>query len=239
MAKKPSPFHFQKFTIKHDRCAHKVGTDGILLGSWLKPEKVGASILDFGSGSGVISFILAQRFPASKIIGLEIDNNSWQQAEENRESSPFTAQIKFENIDLLQFDSPEKFDLIVSNPPYFTSGIKSIKSERAKARHVESAIFRTWFIKLKSLLNAQGKLAMILPPALWEKEHNYLKEVGLHVKRMCRVRHDSNSNIVRILAELSHEAEINPIEEELCLYHLTNKHQRSAEFQTLVQNIML
>lgn len=239
MAKKPGPFHFQKFSIKHDRCAHKVGTDGILLGSWLNPDIANASILDFGSGSGLISLILAQRFPASKILGLEIDKNSWEQAEENRLDSPFAAQIKFENKDLLEYDNSEKFDLIVSNPPYFTNGIKAPKSERARARHIENEVFRLWLNKLNELLKTNGKLALILPPDLWQQEQEYLEQIGFHPQRLCRVRHDSKSSIVRILVELSHEEEVNPIEEELCLYHLTHKHQKSAEFQTLVQNLML
>jgi len=239
MAKQPTPFHFQKFSLSHDRCAHKVGTDGILLAAWLQSDKPKASILDFGSGSGLISFILAQRFPASKILGLEIDKNSWKQAEENRESSPFSDQIKFENRDLLDFDSPEKFDLIVSNPPYFTTGIKSRKSERAQARHIESDVFRIWLEKLQSLLQPEGRLAMIMPPELWEQEQEYLKHIGLLPHRLCRVRHDSKSSIVRILVELTNAPEPHRISEELCLYQLNSKHQRSAEYQVLVQDLML
>ncbi len=239
MAKKPAPFHFQKFSIKHDRCAHKVGTDGILLGSWLELDIPNASILDFGSGSGLISLILAQRFPASKILGLEIDKNSWEQAEENRLNSPFAAQIKFENKDLLEYDNSEKFDLIISNPPYFTSGIKSVKSERARARHIESDVFRLWLNKLNELLKTNGKLALILPTVLWQEEQGFLDQIGLYPIRICSVKHDANSSPVRLLIELNQMPEITVKSEELCLYQRDSKHLRSAEFQTLVKDLML
>src|SRR5690606_511108 len=127
-------FRFKEFTVYHDRCAHKVGTDGVLLGAWTKagsPEH----ILDIGSGSGVISLMLAQRFPGAKVTGIELDQASYEQSLENIQNSPFRDYIQILQGDFITKALPGKFDLIVSNPPFFKNAMLSGKSERDKARH--------------------------------------------------------------------------------------------------------
>ncbi|HAD98424.1 MAG TPA: hypothetical protein DCG19_13520, partial [Cryomorphaceae bacterium] len=112
-------FHFKQFTIHHNRCAHKVGTDGVLLGAWAQAPSP-LHILDIGSGSGLIALMLAQRFPHAQITGIELDHDSYLQSMENVEASPFSERVHILHADFRNYNFEGKtFDLIVSNPPFF------------------------------------------------------------------------------------------------------------------------
>ncbi len=156
------PFHFKQFSIAHDRCAHKVGTDGVLLGAWVEAENP-QHILDVGTGSGLIALMLAQRFLKSKITGIELDQPSAEQANENVTNSPFSNRIEIINDDFLTHAFTEKYDLIISNPPFFKGNTSSGKTERDRARHEEYLPQNMFLEKAASLLSSKGKLAVILP----------------------------------------------------------------------------
>ncbi len=157
-----TPFHFKQFSIEHDRCAHKVGTDGVLLGAWVESENP-KTILDVGTGSGLIALMLAQRFPQSQITGIELDQPSAEQATENAANSPFSNQIEIMQCDFLEYDFQTKFDLIVSNPPFYKGNTSSGKTERDRARHEEYLPQEKFLERAISLLSPKGKLAVILP----------------------------------------------------------------------------
>ena len=116
-------FQFKQFTVWHDKCAMKVGTDGVLLGAWTSVQ--GAhSILDVGTGTGLVALMLAQRsLPNTNIVALEIDEAAARQAKENIVRSPWKKQIEVVQADFRKYQSPEKFDVIVSNPPYFVDSL--------------------------------------------------------------------------------------------------------------------
>lgn len=156
------PFRFKKFIILHDRCAHKVGTDGVLLGAWIKAHDP-KQILDVGTGSGVIALMMAQRFPKAEITAIELDKDSFDQAKENAANSLFADRVTVLYGDFLNFDFPEKFDLIVSNPPFFKGVYSSGNDRRDQARH-EFALPQKHFLqKTAELLSQQSQLAVILP----------------------------------------------------------------------------
>lgn len=157
-----SIFRFKQFSIAHDKCAHKVGTDGVLLGAWVKAENP-KTILDVGTGSGLIALMLAQRFPQSQITGVELDQPSAEQAIENAANSPFTDRVDIIQGDFLEYSFSEKFDLIVSNPPFFKGNTSSGKAERDRARHEQYLPQGKFLEKAASLLSPQGKLAVVLP----------------------------------------------------------------------------
>ena len=167
------PFRFKQFSIAHDRCAHKVGTDGVLLGAWVKAENPQA-ILDAGTGSGVIALMLAQRFPGAMVTGIELDESSADQARENTANSPFADRVTIIQGDFLNYSFQQKFDLIVSNPPFFKGNTSTGKLERDKARHEEHLPQKDFIQKAASLLSPEGKLAMILP-----------KEEGIEFLKTC------------------------------------------------------
>ena len=156
------PFRFKQFSIEHDRCAHKVGTDGVLLGAWVEAENP-KTILDVGTGSGLIALMLAHRFPNAQIIGIELDEPSAVQATQNAANSPFKERIEIMQGDFLEYDFQSKFDIIVSNPPFFKGNTSSGKAERDRARHEEYLPQGRFLERVVSLLSSKGKLTIILP----------------------------------------------------------------------------
>ena len=129
-------FQFKQFTVWHDKCAMKVGTDGVLLGAWT-PVESSARILDIGTGTGLVALMLAQRCSAS-VIALEIDGKAAQQAAENITRSPWGSRIEVVCQDFRLYSNKNnslKYDTIVSNPPYFTDSLKCPDSQRNTARH--------------------------------------------------------------------------------------------------------
>ncbi len=140
----------------------KVGTDGVLLGAWVTADNP-QSILDIGAGSGLISIMLAQRFDTSLITGIEIDHAAAEEAQSNVSASPWSDRITIECCDFCNWKSDAKFDLIVSNPPFFTNGIKSPDDSRASARHATLLSPQSIIEHSVRLLTDNGVLAMIVP----------------------------------------------------------------------------
>ncbi|WP_375058498.1 tRNA1(Val) (adenine(37)-N6)-methyltransferase [Zobellella sp. DQSA1] len=161
-------FTFKQFHINHDRCAMKVGTDGILLGAWA-PLGPARRILDIGTGSGLVALMLAQRSePGVRISGLELDRIAAGQAAENVAASPWPDKVNIIGGALQAFEA-EPFDLIVSNPPYFEHGQSFDCPARASARHTGSLSLAELFSHSKRLLTADGRLSVVLPPQTREE----------------------------------------------------------------------
>lgn len=161
-------FRFKQFEIEQDRCAMKVGTDGVLLGAWAQG---GRRILDIGSGTGLISLMMAQRFPEAEVVGIDMDADACGQARENVMASPFRDRVEIECCRLQDFGgagvsktaealetaeglkADGVFDAIVSNPPFFVDSLKNPDSKRTMARHTDSLPFRDLFAGVKRLLS--------------------------------------------------------------------------------------
>lgn len=238
MAKPYAPFQFKQFALAHQQSAHKIGTDAIVLASWMNGASA-RQILDFGSGCGVLSFISAQRFPNAQILGIEVDEASYLESVANKVQNPFAHRLNFLHQDIQEFEPTTKFDLIVSNPPYFTEGIKAPQANRAQARHSEAATFWTWMSALSKMLSPDGKLTLILPPDLWDTGAKRFQKLGLFPTRLCRMQHQAKSPVKRVLVELSFKAAPGPKEETLTLYQDPRSLERSRDFQDLVEEILL
>ncbi len=156
-------FQFKQFCIWHHKCAMKVGTDGVLLGSWANTTNC-RTILDIGCGSGLISLMLAQRSNAH-IDAIDIDHGAFCQTTENIELSDFREQVCAHHIPLEAYalDCQIKYDLIVSNPPYFEDSLKGPDKQRNTARHTDSLTLDNLLSDCFRLLNKEGRLALILP----------------------------------------------------------------------------
>jgi tRNA1Val (adenine37-N6)-methyltransferase len=164
-----SSFRFKQFTIHQDRCAMKVGTDGVLLGAWADCVHA-ARILDIGTGTGLIALMLAQRSRAV-IDAIEIDEAAARQATENVLQSPFADRISVSLISFQEFYQKNnlKYDLIVSNPPYFNRSLKPPAENRTTARHTDTLPFEALINGVKNLLADSGHFALILPTAEGEE----------------------------------------------------------------------
>lgn len=181
-------FEFKQFTINQSKCAMKVGTDAVLLGSWVEINNA-QQILDIGTGTGVIAMMMAQKSNA-QIIALDIDAIACEQSRENVNHSPWANRINILNESLQNFTVNEnlKFDLIVSNPPYFVDAYKSAEEARNQARHADQLPFIDFIQCSIKLLNNDGKICIILPTKesikfreLAAANHLYLTKI-MHVK---------------------------------------------------------
>lgn len=156
-------FQFKQFTIWHDKCAMKVGTDGVLLGAWTSVGEA-QRILDIGTGTGLVALMLAQRsLPAVNIVALEIDEAGVKQARENVKRSPWKNNIKVLQQDFNQYKSAVKFDIIVCNPPYFVDSLECPDQQRNKARHNTSLTYTDLLRGVADLLTKNGVFTIIIP----------------------------------------------------------------------------
>lgn len=156
-------FRFKQFTIYDDRCAMKVGTDGVLLGAWVELQNT-KHILDVGTGSGLIALMLAQRCqPDAHIDAIELEPICTKQAVENVSLSPWPNKVTVHNTALQNFVSLVRYNLIVSNPPYFQNSLLPPRSNRANARHANTLPPHHLIIGTKSMLADSGRLAVVLP----------------------------------------------------------------------------
>ncbi|MBK5279129.1 MAG: methyltransferase [Bacteroidia bacterium] len=158
-----TPFKFKQFTVHHDRCSMKVGTDAVLLGAWVNIVNT-ENILEVGAGSGVISLMLAQRTSGeAKIEAIEIEKENAKQAQENVAGSPWPEKIKVRHQSLQNFVASETYDLIVSNPPYFINSQLPPSRKRSQARHIGSLSYSELISQSLNLLSSSGRLAVVLP----------------------------------------------------------------------------
>lgn len=198
-------FKFKEFNIEQDQCAMKIGTDGVLLGAWVKPETAPFNVLDIGTGTGLISLMLAQRFPNTNIEALEIDEAAFEQAVSNFENSPWgdrlfcyhaSFQEYFQEVD------DEKYDLIISNPPFFSATQKSSNEQRNTARFEDALPFEHLLYGASKLLDDNGTVAIIIP---FEQEQHILsiaQKMHLKPSRITHVKGHSTAIIKRSLLEL-------------------------------------
>lgn len=178
-------FRFKQFEIEQDRCAMKVGTDGVLLGAWAQG---GCRILDIGSGTGLISLMMAQRFPEAEVVGIDMDADACGQARENVMASPFRDRVEIECCRLQDFGATGVFDAIVSNPPFFVDSLKNPDSKRTMARHTDSLPFRDLFAGVKRLLSYEGVFSAIVPAEVVEQFVAESCMLGFYLIRKCGVK---------------------------------------------------
>ena len=177
-------FKFKQFAVFHDKCAMKVGTDGVLLGAWARGDGA-QSILDVGTGSGLIALMAAQRNVSAKITAIEIDNDAALQAKENVENSPFGTRISVFPLSFQDFaaHTRDKFDTIVSNPPFFVHSLPSPDLRRSDARHADSLPMEELFRLSKKILSDTGRLTLIYPFSEWENVRLIAEKEGLFLWR--------------------------------------------------------
>ncbi len=184
-------FHFKKFSVHHDRCAMKVGTDAVLLGAWVNVSD-SRKILDVGTGSGVIALMLAQRTGEGPIIdAVELEEVDAAQAKENVSQSAWPEKISVHQSRLQEFTPGRQYDLIISNPPYFVKSLLPPSQERTKARHANDLTFEELIFHSLRLLSAKGRLAVILPfsegnifKSLAKAHHLYvIRETAFHSRK--------------------------------------------------------
>jgi tRNA1Val (adenine37-N6)-methyltransferase len=182
----------------------KVGTDGALLGAWVSADGC-RSILDAGTGTGLIALMLAQRNSEAAIDAIEIDEDACSQAKENAASSPFACRVCVICSSFCDYASgtAARYDLVVSNPPYFVRSLKNPDPQRCIARHTDSLPLEDILSKGRGLLTPAGRIALILPAGREEELKRIANVNGLYITRRTAVVPLSGAGVKRILCELS------------------------------------
>lgn len=199
-------FKFKQFEIQQNNSAMKVNTDGVLLGAWVQaeyPEK----ILDIGTGTGVIAIMMAQKFTNAEILGIEIDKNTTIDAKYNAENCKWSNRINILNDDFINFSNnlDQKFDLIISNPPFFENQFKAEKKQRELARHTSALPFEKLTKNVSAILSEKGLFAVVLPFFISSKFEHFCNQENLFCKRKTIVFPKKNKQPNRVLLEFSKE----------------------------------
>jgi tRNA1Val (adenine37-N6)-methyltransferase len=232
------PFKFKQFTIDQDRCAMKIGTDAVLLGAWTSVNQEPFSVLDIGAGSGVIALILAQRSNAELIDAIEIDDDAYEQCTENFENSSWNDRLFCYHTSLKEFteEIEDKYDLIVSNPPFYSDDYKSDDKQRALARFEDALPFSHLLESVSNLLSKNGVFSVVLPFKEEEKFIALATESRLFSNSILRVKGNPSSEIKRSLMQFSFtecEVEI----DELIIE--TERHQYTQDYINLTKDFYL
>jgi len=232
------PFKFKQFTVNQDKCAMKIGTDGVLLGAWASIKKHPFSILDIGSGTGILSLMLAQRSNAQNIEAIEIDADAYEQCSENFENSPWADRLFCYHASLLEFveEVEDKFDLIICNPPFYSEDYKTKNQARDLARFNDAMPFEHLIYAAVNLLSESGTFSVVIP---YKEEKRFIDlalKVGLSPNRILRVKGNPESQIKRSLLEFSFSNEIKNTSE---LVIETSRHQYTEDYINLTKDFYL
>jgi len=229
-------FQFKQFRVVQEKAAMKVGTDGVLLGAWTNTDAC-KKILDVGTGTGLIALMLAQR-SAAEITAIEIEDNAASEATKNVVASPWQNRIEVKHISFQDFvgESSAKFDLIVSNPPFFECSQKSTNASRTTARHNDSLPFRDLISCAVGLLSKKGRLAVILPVEPAQHFIEMAKSHQLNLNRITKVSPDERKEPLRYLMEFSTENILVADNLAIRSYH---QNDYSLQYKTLCKDFYL
>lgn len=230
---KKTGFTFKQFHIHHDNCEMKVGTDGVLLGAWCKISPQSKQILDLGTGTGLIAIMLAQRTQhlQSQIHAIELEPLAYAQAKENMRSSPWAERLFIYQRDIRDFTQKcgQKFDLIVSNPPYFTTGCHCRNEKRTLARYQQNSHFE-WLMMAEKCLSDNGVIQFIVPYSEGLQLLTSLKkQTALYCTQYCEVITKQGKAPQRLLLHFS-RTNIAQEQTRLTIYNKQNQyHQQFIE----------
>jgi len=219
------PFQFKQFSIEQNNCAMKIGTDGVLLGAWCNTSNC-QTVLDIGTGTGVIAIMLAQRTNANTTIyGVEIDEAAYKQAKSNMAMSPWRKRLRalYGDIEEMSHQLKPPFDLIVSNPPYFSGGTRSPNPQKNIVRHTVTLTHSNLIRISNLLLSKDGKICIILPYQEGIKCMETAKAHKLFCAKITYVKSRINQPPERLLLQFEKKALDKKEEDELIIYEGSNK----------------
>jgi tRNA1Val (adenine37-N6)-methyltransferase len=237
-----SAFRFKRFVIHQDRCAMKIGTDGILLGAWVQAKQP-QRILDIGTGTGLIALMMAQRFPNAVIDAVEIEPNAAEQAARNFSASPWPERLNLRHQSVQSFASsglPDKaYTLIVSNPPWFVDSLKSDETSRNLARHTDSLSHDELLNSVRLLLHSSGRFAVVLPFSDSASFIHVAHERSLYCRRQCHVRSKPGLSPHRVLLEFETVHAESPVIPHELIIENEQHHDYTESFRELARDFYL
>jgi len=231
-----SVFRFKEFEINQQGCAMKINTDGVLLGATVQANNP-SLILDIGTGTGVIALMLAQRFQDANIDAVEIDIEAYQTSLNNFNNSPFASRIQGNLGSFEDLRSANKYDLIVSNPPFYTNSLHNPDARKKIARHADFDFFKKLVDFANVNLSDNGQLDLILPNELAEYVINEGKHQGLHLIKLVAIKSFSDSEVIRNIVSLSRQTTEAFKKEEFVIYK--EKGVYSEEYRKILKPFFL
>ena len=232
------PFRFKKFVVYQDRVTMKVGTDGVLVGSWADIGNA-KSVLDIGTGTGLIALMMAQRIgDGSQVHAIDVDDNAIKQAGENFEASPWPGAFVVHHQSIQEFSKSyrKKFDLIISNPPFFTGGMLSENNLRNDVRHTTKLPHGELLLAVDRLLNEKGKLTLILPYLQGLRFMEISQTYRLFPNRITEVYGRQGKSVERMMIDFT-RIELDSVKSELYI-HCDND-DFTEEYKTLTKDFYL
>ncbi|MFD2584493.1 tRNA1(Val) (adenine(37)-N6)-methyltransferase [Pedobacter vanadiisoli] len=230
-----SVFKFKQFEVDQAGCAMKINTDGVLIGA-MANHHTPKNILDIGTGTGVIALMLAQRFPHANIHAVEIDEQAAETAERNFQQSPFNRRLTINHTAIEQYHSPERFDLIVSNPPFFVNDLKNEEVRKGIARHAAEGFFSVLVKKISELLAADGEAWLILPVKQADEVVFHAQHYGIGLMERIHVHSDRSKAAFRQIIRLGKNETVLQ-ESDFYLYEDLKVH--TAAYKTLLKDFFL
>lgn len=227
-------FRFKQFDVDQSGCAMKINTDGVLLGALVEADQP-QNILDIGTGTGVIALMLAQRFKDAKIDAVEIDPTAAQTADRNFTHSPFSEGLNLYPIGFEQFfeeNSGKKYDLIVSNPPFFINSLKSPKATKELAKHTDEDFFKNFISGVSAYLSLKGCCWLIMPLNTSELVAMLATGKNLYIQKIINVQSFADSSAHRVIVCFGFE-KVSVEISKLILYKTANKY--TEEYKKLLQ----
>lgn len=229
-------FKFKHFQIDQRGCAMKINTDGVLLGAVADHEQP-RSVLDIGTGTGVIALMLAQRFRNAEIDALEIDFMAAEAAQINCANSPYALRSKVFATSFEEFSSSQQYDLIVSNPPYFVNDLKNTEKRKELARHTSEGFFDLLLKKSAALLHPQGRIWLILPVKQAEKLVVNAVLHKLFLSKVIHVHSDQDKPAFRQIICLDFNRSLSVQEEHIYIYAALGEY--TVQYKTLLRDFFL
>jgi tRNA1Val (adenine37-N6)-methyltransferase len=234
------PFKFKQFSIEQDRCAMKIGTDGVLLGAWSSLDYQPDSILDIGAGTGLIALMLAQRSDAGLIDALEIEENAYEQAVENFERSDWGDRLFCYHAGFDEFveemQDEEKYDLVISNPPFYSEDYKTGDDNRDRARFADALPLTELIEGASLLLSENGHFDLVIPFSEEKKAIEIANSHKLYPLKITRVKGTESSPVKRSLVSFSFEKKETETDE---LILEISRHNYTEDFKKLVSPFYL
>ncbi|WP_316795661.1 tRNA1(Val) (adenine(37)-N6)-methyltransferase [Pedobacter agri] len=230
-----SVFKFKQFEVDQSGCAMRINTDGVLLAA-LVHHHLPKKILDIGTGTGVIALMLAQRYPEAGVCAVEIDQQAAETAGNNFANSAFSERLSVNHIAIEKYHHPEKFDLIVSNPPFFVNDLKNEEVRKGLARHASDDFFGLLVEKSNELLSESGSLWFVLPIKQAEEVIAVAKRYQLTIRVRINIHSDVQKATFRQIICLSRAGDLL---DESNFYIYESRGEHTLQYKELLKDFFL